>query len=149
MKCKECDCCREVPLTRWSSTNKCYTTNYVHECFGVKEPFIIYDIDSECTEHPDHNNKTITIEDAINHFKYGISHDIFSEPVTSYAKMAVDALAKEKHGYWFLLDECVNEGVYCSVCRKKVYKKHYANLKEKSKFCPNCGAIMDGEFVRL
>ena len=54
-----------------------------------------------------------------------------------------------KHGHWFLLDECANAGVYCSVCHKKVYKEHYANVKPKSKFCPNCGAIMDGEFVRL
>ena len=48
-----------------------------------------------------------------------------------------------KHGSWFLLDECANEGVYCSVCHKKVYKTDYANQKIKSKYCPNCGAIMD------
>ena len=48
-----------------------------------------------------------------------------------------------QHGSWFLLDECANEGVYCSVCCKKVYKKDYANQKIKSKYCPNCGAIMD------
>ena len=28
------------------------------------------------------------------HFKYGVSHDIFKETVTSYAKMAVKALEK-------------------------------------------------------
>ena len=50
-----------------------------------------------------------------------------------------------KHGEWFLLDECANEGVYCSVCRKKVYRTEYANQKIKSKFCPNCGAKMDGK----
>jgi hypothetical protein len=48
-----------------------------------------------------------------------------------------------KHGHWFALDECANEGVYCSVCCKKVYKLNYANQKLKSKYCPNCGAIMD------
>ena len=40
-------------------------------------------------------NEGVTIEDAINHFKYGISHDIFKEPVKSYAKMAVAALEKQ------------------------------------------------------
>lgn len=50
-----------------------------------------------------------------------------------------------KHGYWYTLDECANEGVYCSVCNKKVYKLNYANQKLKSKYCPNCGAIMDEE----
>lgn len=48
-----------------------------------------------------------------------------------------------KHGHWVVLDECANEGVYCSVCSKKVYKLYYANQKLKSKYCPNCGAIMD------
>jgi hypothetical protein len=56
---------------------------------------------------------------------------------------------EHEHGHWFLLDECANAGVYCSVCHKKVYKECYANVKPKSKFCPHCGAIMDGEFVRL
>lgn len=48
-----------------------------------------------------------------------------------------------KHGKWELLDECSNVGVYCSVCGKKVYKTDYANQKVKSKYCPNCGTIMD------
>ena len=50
-----------------------------------------------------------------------------------------------KHGHWVTLDECANEGVYCSACNKKVYKLNYANQKLKSKYCPNCGAIMDGK----
>ena len=49
----------------------------------------------------------------------------------------------KNHGHWIVLDECANEGVYCSVCNKKVYKLYYANQKLKSKYCPNCGAIMD------
>lgn len=47
------------------------------------------------------------------------------------------------HAHWFLLDDCANEGVYCSACTKKVYKTNYANQKLKSKYCPNCGAQMD------
>lgn len=50
-----------------------------------------------------------------------------------------------KHGKWFLLDECANDGVYCSQCYKKVYKTEYANQKLKSPYCPNCGAKMDGD----
>ncbi len=34
--------------------------------------------------------------EAIKHFEYGIIHDIFSEPVTSYARMAVDALREQE-----------------------------------------------------
>lgn len=51
--------------------------------------------------------------------------------------------ANKKHGHWSVLDECAIEGVYCSVCNKRVYKLNYANQKLKSKYCPNCGAIMD------
>ena len=96
MKCRECNCCHEVLLT-WSSIDKCYATKYVHECCGVKEPFIIENINVECTEYPERRNKVVedvSIEKAIEHFKYGISHDIFKEPVTSYAKLAVKALEK-------------------------------------------------------
>lgn len=46
-------------------------------------------------------------------------------------------------GKWISLENCSNEGVYCSVCNKKVYKIQYANQKLKSKFCPNCGARMN------
>jgi hypothetical protein len=35
-----------------------------------------------------------TIEEAINHYKYGITHDIFSEPVTTYAALSITALEK-------------------------------------------------------
>lgn len=35
------------------------------------------------------------IKNAIAHYTYGITHDIFSEPVTSYAELAVDALEKQ------------------------------------------------------
>ena len=35
------------------------------------------------------------VEQAISHFRYGVSHDIFSEPVKTYAKLAIEALEKE------------------------------------------------------
>ena len=31
------------------------------------------------------------VKQAISHFRHGVSHDIFSEPVTTYAKLAMDA----------------------------------------------------------
>lgn len=140
MKCINCNCCRKG----WFD----YAPD-AYVCTGVKNPFIIYNVEDECTEYLDKRNAA-TVQDAIVHFKYGITHDIFKEPVTSYAKLAVEALEKSerKHGHWYLLDECSNAGVYCSVCNKKVYREHYANVHPKSKFCPNCGAIMDVQFVR-
>lgn len=35
------------------------------------------------------------IEKAIEHFNYGITHDIFSEPVTTYSRLAVNALREQ------------------------------------------------------
>lgn len=56
-------------------------------------------------------------------------------------------VAPVRHAKWVLIDECVNEGVYCSNCHKKVYRVEYANQKVKSNYCPNCGAKMDGNEV--
>ena len=51
------------------------------------------------------------------------------------------------HGEWELFDECSNDGVYCSICHKAVYRESawYKNVHIKSKYCPNCGARMDKE----
>ena len=54
-------------------------------------------------------------------------------------------VAPVRHAKWELIDECVNEGVYCSNCHKKIYRTEYANQKVKSKYCPNCGTRMDGD----
>ena len=67
-----------------------------------------------------------------------------------YADDIVDRLPNAdvqevRHGKWELIDECANEGVYCSNCHKKVYRAKYANQKVKSNYCPNCGAKMDKE----
>ena len=53
---------------------------------------------TQCDFYPEVRKKgreSVSIQDAINHFQYGISHDIFQEPVTSYAKLAVKALKKQ------------------------------------------------------
>ena len=70
--------------------------------------------------------------------EYGVE-----EPVTAYFSRVV-------HGRWISLTECANEGVYCSICKKKVWKSDYAWCSKKSRnklrsnYCPNCGAKMDG-----
>lgn len=73
--------------------------------------------------------------------------DVCSTPSEQYKGDISQTVRKSddniKHGFWHLLDKCANAGVYCSVCNKKVYKEYYANVKEKSRFCPNCGAMMD------
>ncbi len=72
------------------------------------------------------------------------------ESVMEYAEyLPVADVMPVKHGRWVSLTECANEGVYCSVCYKKVYKADYALCNKKNKvrspYCPNCGAKMDLE----
>ena len=58
-------------------------------------------------------------------------------------------VAPVRHGRWISLTDCSNDGVYCFVCHKKVYKEDYAICNRKNKlrsdYCPNCGAKMDSE----
>ena len=60
-------------------------------------------------------------------------------------------VAQVVHGRWISLTGCENEGVYCSICKKKVWKSDYAWRSKKSRnklrsnYCPNCGAKMDGD----
>lgn len=52
------------------------------------------------------------VKQAISHFEYGVSHDIFSEPVTTYAKLAIEALEKEKESGVTVLPVQVGDTVY-------------------------------------
>ena len=60
-------------------------------------------------------------------------------------------ISRVRHGQWISLTECANEGVYCSICKKKVWKSDYIcawcskknRNKLRSNYCPNCGAKMD------
>ena len=68
------------------------------------------------------------------------------ELVDIMVEVPSEDVAPVRHAKWELIDECINEGVYCSNCHKKIYRARaeYANQKVKSNYCPNCGAKMDG-----
>ena len=51
MKCKDCDSCR---LGWFNSKPESYV------CIGVKEPFVIENINNECTEYPEKNDNCMT-----------------------------------------------------------------------------------------
>lgn len=61
-------------------------------------------------------------------------------------RLITNGVTVQESGHWVTLTDCSNEGVYCSVCHKKVYKEDYAwcNRKNKlrSEYCPYCGARM-------
>ena len=57
---------------------------------------------------------------------------------------SMPTIEERKTGRWIVLDECANSGCYCSNCRKKLVKEGWSNTVKKIKFCPNCGAKMEG-----
>lgn len=79
------------PIRHDITVGVCWGTKEINECSCDGDR-------SKCDFYPEVREKAkknATIKDAISHFKYGISHDIFEEPVTTYAKLAVKALEKQ------------------------------------------------------
>lgn len=46
-----------------------------------------------------------------------------------------------RHGQWFTDDEIID----CSICRREKWSRvPYEDLVKRFRYCPNCGARMDG-----
>lgn len=102
-----------------------------------------------------------TTEQAIDHYWYGISHDIFSEPVTTYAQLSIEALEKqipkkpvhihEEHSehLWSRkengeIDLWAFESGYCNgpVCTR-CYHSECVNCNEEWKTNPTWPCVID------
>lgn len=89
------------------------------------------------------------IKEAISHYKYGISHDIFHEPVTSYAKVAVEALEKQipkvplvwEHKYYYTPELNDDWGYECPCCgnREIDYPEHHCTCGQALDWGERCG----------
>ena len=96
----KCDCyCEEYEIIGWLGPDE-YIRKLRKRCNGTRErdECCCGGDRVKCDFYPEVRQRgrdNIKIEDAINHFKYGISHDVFSEPVKTYAKLAVKALEKQ------------------------------------------------------
>ena len=95
----------------------------------------------------------VTKEQVIDWFRpYGHMDESipYETMVSDLRGMPAADVAPVRHGRWISLTECANEGVYCSICKKKVWKSDYAWCSKKSRnklrsdYCPNCGAKMEG-----
>lgn len=74
------------------------------------------------------------VKQAISHFSYGVSHDIFSEPVTTYAKLAVEALEKQ-------IPKKPYDKVNCPLCKIEVELLPIDT--EQVTYCLHCGQAID------
>lgn len=112
---------------------------------NVQDNIDVYTIE-EWQKIPHHNDKVL-VDDVNLIIGQILSNYLKAEIVAGTMTIPMDDKKETNnditHGHWNVLDECANEGVYCSCCHKKIYKLYYANQKLKSKYCPNCGALMD------
>ena len=53
MKCKNCDCCHKITYKRYNPRAMDFQDEELYECWGVKEPFEIPNINHECYEYPE------------------------------------------------------------------------------------------------
>lgn len=91
--------------------------------------------------------REVTKADAIKHFKYGITHDIFSEPVISYAKLAIEALEKQMpKKVEFAIDHTwgtTRKQPVCPVCDYYLTMTEFIGDGEKITYCDHCGQAID------
>lgn len=83
----------------------------------------------------------MTLEEIIKakeHFQYGINCDMFSEPVTFYAKTAVESLEKQtpkKVNKFFKAPDGYLSNGDCPSCKERV--------DEGTMYCEACGQAID------
>lgn len=80
------------------------------------------------------------LEQAIDHYHYGITHDIFREPVTSYAELAIEALTKQSQKKVINLGYFYGHVHHCPSCNAQVEKRAYG---VNDKYCRECGQALD------
>lgn len=85
----------------------------------------------------------MTVQEAINHYNYGITHDIFSEPVTTYAKLAIEGLEKQIPKKPIYHDNCGNKTPYQSRCPKCYEAINDTWHIAGESWCPYCGQKID------
>ena len=74
----------------------------------------------------------------------GAYAEAYEDAANMLKEMPAADVAPVRHGEWFLLDDCANAGLYCSVCNRRVHREEFAYKKLRSKYCPHCGARMEG-----
>ena len=95
MKCKDCGACRKG---FFESKPEAYV------CIGVQEPFVIEDIDKDCTEYPEKNNapKDPSSEDKLGQLITDI-YKLIGDPV-DYAEL-IGSEVPSTYGMYYVYTE--------------------------------------------
>ena len=86
------------------------------------------------------NDREKLVKQAISHFSYGVSHDIFNEPVTTYAKLAIEALEKQIPKKPLHM----HKNYYCPICKEDGWMLwDDAVPNDMDEYCGKCGQAID------
>ena len=119
MKCKDCDCCHKVTHLRYVPEFGLRDVE-VYECWGVREPFEIANIDKECTEYPEKREQKVNksrnvFEGKENYLRFG-TEDCGLEITPD----DIVFIQKGKRKTWSeMLDDISSDSV-CPCCGRKL-----------------------------
>lgn len=159
MKCKECASCKKG----WFKSSP---DDYV--CIGVKTPFVINDVDAECTEYPEYRDKDVTterleaIKNAIHCTKVGadlaVCEDCNLYPcdhtqVSDLSITIIEALEKQipkkpiyvdtrfrNHGKSIASGASLDKCYKCPNCWSHIF-----HVFDSETYCEHCGQKLDWE----
>ena len=141
-----------APIRYDAEVGVCYGTKEMDECDcggdrckcdfypEIREKAIVEIVNNNAT------NNTI-IENAINHFAYGVNNDIFKEHVKNYAKVSIEALEKRTPKMVIRDSDDESDYVYCPCCHEcigsneLVWDNFYCR-DFKPMYCQECGQAM-------
>ena len=144
-----CEWCGKVaPVdTKLSTPNwTVYRTKEPCECGGkyTARAFLDDIVLSSCDKETNHADEYIRRAAALTALQDSDLFNTTERQLRAIRELPAADVAEVVHGQWYMLDDCANAGLYCSACGRRVHHEEFAYKKLKSKYCPHCGARMDG-----
>ena len=123
-----------------------YRTKEPCECGGkyTARAFLDDRVRSSCDKETNHADEYISREAALTALQDSDLFNTTERQLRAIRELPAADVAEVVHGQWYMLDDCANAGLYCSACGRRVHHEEFAYKKLKSKYCPHCGARMDG-----
>ena len=119
-----------------------------YECVkGMADNFETQPTDADCISRQMVNELVDELARAISDERCCISRGRSTATIMQDILNLPSVTPTRPKGKWKILDECANEGVYCSKCHKTVFKLEFSHTMKwrNFKYCPNCGARMEVE----
>ena len=140
-----CERCGKVAPNR-----TVYRTKEPCECGGkyTARAFLDDSVLYSCDKETNHADEYISRDAALTALQDSDLFNTTERQLRAIRELPAADVAEVVHGQWYMLDDCANAGLYCSACGRRVHHEEFAYKKLKSKYCPHCGARMDGGHER-